>query len=729
MPKEKIELNIAGMTCVNCSNAIEKVTKKIDGVDDAKVSFASSKGEFYIDTNKVSKEEIKKKIQKLGYSVVEDINALEEQKRRDLNRLKKLFAVAAFSSLGILYLLFFPLKDERLNLYLMAILGTITQFYPGLLFYTHAFKALANKNYDMNVLVALGTSAAYFYSLATVLFPSLFPEHLRYVYFDGASIIITFILLGKLLEENSKAKATDFLKGLIDLAPKKATLLTDDGKEESIEVSRLKVGDEVIVKTGEKISTDGVIVEGSADIDTSMITGESLPVFKKVGDEVIAGTINTNGFLKIKVTKPANDTMLSHIILLLSQSQNQKLPIGRIADKISNVFVPTVIIISLITFIVWFFFAKNTLDAILASISVLIISCPCALGLATPIAIVTAVGKGAKNGILIKSPEILEIIKDIKYAVFDKTGTITEGKISVSDYLLKDDDTEILRLLFLAEKKSEHPISKAIVNFAKQKEIDGDDEVTDLQILPGLGIKCEVDSKEIAIGSLDFLLSLGIKEDQRYTNFAHKEQSKGKGAVLGAIDGEMVAAFSFKDRIKEDAKEMIDELTKKGITPVLLTGDNSRTALSVAKHLGITKVFSQVLPQEKYEVIKKLQNEGKVMFIGDGVNDAPSLQQADIGIALGSGADIAKDAGDIIIINNKLQSVIKSINLSIYTIATIKQNLFWAFIYNALGIPIAAGVLYPIWGILLTPIYAGIAMSFSSVTVVLNSLRLKIKKL
>ncbi len=729
MATDKLELNVAGMTCVNCSNAIEKVTAKMDGVEEAKVSFASSKAEFIIDPTKVKIEDIKQKIKKLGYSVVEDLKALEVQKKKDLKKLKFLFTVAASCSIAILYLIFFPLQEGRLNLYLMMFFGTIAQFYPGGLFYSHAIKAIANKNYDMNVLVALGTSAAYFYSAFTVLFPFLFPEHLRYVYFDGASIIITFILLGKVLEENSKAKATDFLKNLIDLAPKTATIITSNGEEKTIKADTLQIGDIVIIKAGERVSADGTILEGSSDVDTSMITGEPLPQFKTVEDEVVAGTINTNGFLKVKVAKASNDTLLSHIITLLGEAQNQKMPIGRIADRISNIFVPTVISISILTFFIWFFAANNTLDAILASISVLIISCPCALGLATPIAIVSAVGKGAKNGILIKSPEVLEIIKDIKYAIFDKTGTITEGRISMGNLVLQDNSMDILNILASAELQSEHPISKAITNYAKEKQLSLDKEVKQLIVIPGKGIKCIIDDKEVVIGTLSFLTSEQVEKNEKYIKFIVQEQNFGNGAVLAAIDKKMVGAFSFKDGIKKGAKDMVQELKDKNIIPVLLTGDNEKTAKAVALKLGIEKVYAEVLPNEKYEVIKSFQKDDKVMFIGDGINDSPSLKQADIGLALGSGSDIAKDAGDIIIMNNELSSVIKSINLSIYTIRTVKQNLFWAFIYNALGIPIAAGALFPFFGIMLTPVYAGIAMSFSSVTVVLNSLRLKLKRL
>jgi P-type Cu2+ transporter len=726
MSKEIIKINISGMTCVNCSNGIEKAVNKLDGLLSSKVSFASNEGEFEIENKLLNKKVLFDKIRKLGYGVEEDLKALEKSKLIAYNKLKYNFLISITLTIIMLYFVLFPLQNLLNNQYIMFSLATVIQFYSGRRFYTLAYKAVSNKNYDMNVLVALGTSAAYFYSVFVVFFPSLFPENLRFLYFDGAAVIISFILLGRLLEERSKAKATDFLKKLMDLAPLNATLICEDGSFKTVLASELKVGDKVLIKTGEKISTDAVISKGSADIDTSMITGESMPVYKTIGDEVIAGTLNTTGVIEVVVLKQSNDTTLSKIIALLSTAQSKKLPISRFADNVANIFVPTVIIISILTFFAWYFIVGNALNAILASISVLVISCPCALGLATPIAIVSSVGKGAQEGILIKNPEILEIIKDIKYAVFDKTGTLTKGIISVKDAVYEEKYLDILASL---ETKSEHPISKAVVVFAQTKNISLNKEFEDIQIIPGLGIKAIYENKEILIGSLSFLEKNSINLDSKYLDFYNTSLNNGAGVILASIDKECVAVFALEDSIKDGAKELIADLKAKNITPILLTGDNQITANSVAKELNIDKVYAQVLPDEKYKVIIELQKEAKVMFVGDGINDSPSIKQADIGITLNSGSDITKDAGDIILINNDLKAVSKSINLSIESMKVIKQNLFWAFIYNIGGIPLAAGIFYPIFGVMLTPMYAGIAMSFSSVTVVLNSLRLKFKKI
>ena len=726
MAKETIKLNISGMTCVNCSNGIEKAVNKLDGLESSKVSFASNEGAFFIDNKLLNKETLISKIKKLGYGVEEDLKALEKAKLIDYNKLRNVFSISMALTIVMFYFAFFPIENSQNNQYIMFILATIVQFYAGGRFYTLAYKAVSNSNYDMNVLVALGTSAAYFYSVFVVFFPSLFPEELRFLYFDGAAVIISFILLGRLLEERSKAKATDFLKKLMDLAPLNATLICEDGSFKTVLASELKVGDKVLIKTGEKISTDAVISKGSADIDTSMITGESMPVYKTIGDEVIAGTLNTTGVIEVVVLKQSNDTTLSKIITLLSTAQSKKLPISRFADNVANIFVPVVIIISILTFFAWYFIVGNALNAILASISVLVISCPCALGLATPIAIVSSVGKGAQEGILIKNPEILEIIKDIKYAVFDKTGTLTKGIISVKDAVYEEKYLDILASL---ETKSEHPISKAVVVFAQNKNISLNKEFEDIQIIPGLGISAIYENKKILIGSLSFLEKNSINLDGKYLDFYNTSLNNGAGVILASIEKECVAVLALEDSIKDGAKELITDLKAKNITPILLTGDNQITANSVAKELNIDKVYAQVLPDEKYKVIIELQKEAKVMFVGDGINDSPSIKQADIGITLNSGSDITKDAGDIILINNDLKAVSKSINLSIESMKVIKQNLFWAFIYNVGGIPLAAGIFYPIFGVMLTPMYAGIAMSFSSVTVVLNSLRLKFKKI
>ncbi|MCF6173822.1 MAG: cation-translocating P-type ATPase, partial [Campylobacteraceae bacterium] len=517
MSKEKISLNISGMTCVNCSNGIQKVVNKLDGLESSKVNFASNSGEFVIDSTKLDKNKLIKKIKTLGYGVEENIKALEAAKKKAYYKLRRLFIVALTLSVSIFYFLFFPVAN--INLYIMFALGSIVQFYPGGRFYSLAFKAISHKNFDMNVLVALGTSAAYFYSAFVVLFPALFPSHLRFIYFDGASVIITFILLGRLLEERSKAKATDFLKNLMNLAPLNAQKIEKDGSITQILAKELNIDDTVLVKQGEKISADGVVIEGGAEIDTSMITGESLPTYKTVDDEVIAGTINTAGLIKVKVTKLANDTTLSKIIALLNEAQSKSMPIARFADKVANVFVPIVILISILTFFVWYFFVGDALSAILASISVLIISCPCALGLATPIAIVSAVGKGAKEGILIKNPEVLEIIKDIKYAVFDKTGTITKGEISVKDMEIQEGYLEILGSV---ESYSEHPISKAITRYIKDKGFSCTLKVEDMKVLPGFGVSAVSNNEQILIGNLTLLQNNKVAISKEYINFFEK---------------------------------------------------------------------------------------------------------------------------------------------------------------------------------------------------------------
>jgi Cu+-exporting ATPase len=725
MSKEKINLNISGMTCVNCSNGIERVVNKMDGLDASKVNFTSNSGEFTIDTDKLDKTKLIAKIKKLGYGVEEDIKALELAKKESYKKLKALFFVSASFTVYIFVFMFFPVTMVN-NSFIILALASVVQFYPGMRFYKLAFSALSHKNYDMNVLVALGTSAAYFYSAFVVLLPDLFPPHLRFVYFDGAAVIVTFILLGRLLEERSKAKATDFLKDLMDLAPINANLILKNGEVKVVQAIDLHVNDIVLIKQGEKVSTDAVIIEGEAEIDASMITGEPMPIFKKVGDEVVAGTINKTGTLHVKVLKLSSDTKLSQIVALLNEAQSKKMPIARFADKVANIFVPTVITIAIFTFLIWAFVVGDTMSAILASISVLIISCPCALGLATPIAIVSAVGKGAKEGILIKNPEILEIIKDIKYAVFDKTGTITKGEISVKEMLVQD---EYLSLICSAEVQSEHPISQAIVKWAKKNNIKLNEEIKDLEIKAGFGISATSKEKKILVGNSALLEQNGVHVTSKQQAVFEKILKDGNGAVLASIDTQCIGIISLEDSLKTGALEMVNELKSKNIIPILLTGDNEITAKKIAKEVGIELVYAEVLPDEKYKVIKELQKNAKVMFVGDGINDSVSIKQADIGVALNSGSDITKDAGDIILMNNELNSVVKSINLSQKSMATIKQNLFWAFFYNAIGIPIAAGALYPILGVMLTPMYAGIAMSFSSVTVVLNSLRLKFSKL
>lgn len=724
MSKEKINLNISGMTCVNCSNGIENFLKRQDGVIDTKVSFASSEGEFTIDSKLYSKDKLVANIEKLGYKVEDDFEKLEQEQIRSFEKLKQLFTTSMSLTIVIFALMFSNIFEDELNKKIIFIFATIVQFYCGGRFYNLAYKALSNKNFDMNVLVALGTSAAYFYSVFVLFAPWLFPENLRFIYFDGAAVIISFILLGRYLEERSKQKASDFLKKLMNLAPQEANLIQEDGNIKTVLANSLEVGNKVLIKSGEKIPIDGKIIEGKADIDTSMITGESMPVFKELDDEVLSGTLNTNGVIKIEVLTKSKDTTLSKIIQLLKSAQSKQIPISRFADKVANIFVPSVIAISILTFVVWSLLGDMQ-TAILASISVLIISCPCALGLATPIAIVSSVSRGAKEGLLIKNPEVLEIIKDIKYAVFDKTGTLTKGEISVET---TDIDEKYFNTVASVEKLSEHPISKAIVSYIENKKAVENIEIEDVEIIAGKGIKAKVEGKLVLLGNEKLLSEHDISILDKHKKFYEEQLNKSNGAILASIDKETIGSFSLVDKLKDDAKELIANIKKRGITPILLTGDNKITASKIASKLHIKEVYSEVIPTQKYDVILKLQEKAKVMFVGDGINDAPSIKQADIGVTLNSGSDISKDAGDIILINNELLSVEKSIKLSVESIKIIKQNLFWAFAYNTLGIPLAAGVLYPTFGLMLSPMYAGIAMSFSSVAVVLNSLRLKVKK-
>ena len=724
MSKENIKLNISGMTCVNCSNGIEKISNKMKGLSFSKVSFTSNSGEFIIDTEHLSKHKLINKIKALGYEVVEDLEELEKNKIKAYIKLKNTFFISLTLTALMFYFMFFPKEN---NTYILFFLASIVQFYCGLRFYTLSYKALSHNNYDMNVLVALGTSAAYFYSATVVIAPALFPENLRFVYFDGAAVIITFILLGRLLEERSRAKASDFLKSLMNLAPLKANIIKDNGDIKQIPAKDLEIGDIVLIKQGEQVSADCLIIKGYADINASMITGESMPVYKTIGDEIIAGTINTNGVIEAKVLKKSSDTKISKIIDLLSLAQSKQMPIARFADKVANIFVPLVIGISILTFLVWYFIVGNTLMAILASISVLIISCPCALGLATPIAIVSSVAAGAKEGILIKNPEVLEIIKDIRYAVFDKTGTLTKGEIKVKDM---DIDEKYLNLIYALEKVNEHAISKAIINYIDDKNIKEESiELEEFKNIPGRGLSAKYNNELVLIGNIALLEENNISIDQVKKEFYLNTLKKGNVSVLVSYKNECKGSISLEDEIKEGAIELIKALNAKNIQTILLTGDNKLTAKNIANTLGIQTVYSEVLPNEKYDLIKSLQKNSKIMFVGDGVNDSPSIKQADIGITLNSGSDITKDAGDIILMNNDIACVLKSINLSFKTMKIIKQNLFWAFFYNALGIPLAAGIFYSSFGIMLSPMYAGIAMSFSSVIVVLNSLRLKMYSL
>ncbi len=567
----------------------------------------------------------------------------------------------------------------------------------------------------MNLLISIGTSTAYFYSILVIFFPYLFPEGMRHLYFDGAAAIITFVLLGRYLEIRSRSKASEFMKKLISLKPQMARIIVD-GKEIEIPAENVVVGDIVIVRPGEKIPVDGIIIYGECEVDQSMITGEPLPVFKSKGDTVIGGTINKTGVIKVKAKKTGRDTVLFQIIKLLSEAQGKKPPIGRLADRITAFFVPVVLIISVLVFDIWYIFGNNLQIGFIASVSVLIIACPCALGLATPIAVVVAVGRGAKEGMLIKNPEIVEIIGKVNLAVFDKTGTLTEGKPTVVESKIYKED--LLKYLSVLLKNSNHPLSRAIYEYLGDYEGD----LKDFYQIAGKGVKGYVNNKAVLVGNLKFLKEHGIDVEET--------PERDMTIVYGAVDNSIVAEFYISDRIRDEAYTVVKKLKERGIKTVLLTGDSKNIAEKIGKKIGIDVVYGELMPEEKYRIVEKMQKEGNiVMFIGDGINDAPSMGKADIGIAVSGATDIAREAGDILLLKNDLRLLIKSIKLSEETLKIIKQNLFWAYIYNMLGIPIAGGMLYPLTGFLLKPVFAGIAMSLSSVSVVSNALRLQFKKI
>ncbi|MCR8696786.1 MULTISPECIES: heavy metal translocating P-type ATPase [Campylobacter] len=710
----KIELKISGMSCVNCANSIAKSALKIPGIKSANIDFNTHCGVFEYDKED-NIQALKDKIIKLGFSIQSSQSDLEIAQKKELKSYQNKFIISIIISVILMWI-----EMSQYDLaWLMAILAAIGVFYCGFGFYWHAIKSLKERNYDMNVLIFLGTFCAFCYSIFATIFNSYIPLNLNYLYFSGATMIISFVLLGRYLESKAKAMASSHLKALIDLSPAKAFIITSDGSAKEIVASKLKIGDIVLVKTGSIIPCDGVIKNGGAEIDTSAINGESLPVYRSIAQEVYSGTLVCNGHILIKVTKSPNSTLLAQILELIQTAASKKLAISKLADKISNIFVPSIVAIAVVTFCIWAIMGMPFQGA-LSAICVLIISCPCALGLATPIAIVCAISLALKHSILIKNPAALEQFSNLKFAVFDKTGTITTGDISVIETNL---NKESLSLVASISSLNSHPISKAIAQYAK--ELVDTKFQAKFEYISGLGIKGD----SILIGNERLLSLNSVFIDENNKAIIEQKIEVGYGIVLVAIGGEFSGYITISDTIKPEAKEIIDTLKSQNITPVILSGDNQKISNEVAKKLGIEMVYSEVLPQQKYEIIERLKKSGKVAFIADGINDAAALKSADISIAMNSGSDLAKNSADIILMQNNLNGVIKSINLAKKSSDTIKQNLIWAFGYNAICIPIAAGVLEPSFGIHLTPMWAAFAMSLSSISVVLNSLRLKLSKI
>ena len=749
--KKTLELKIGGMSCAACAKAVERVTKKLDGVENSSVNIATEKANIEYDSSKIKVSQIKLAIEKAGYFIIEEKKEalVDEDKLRKEKEMKTLFIkfiIAVGFSIPLFYIAMGPMVPKPfgpwpvpsiieplinpLNYAIIQMILVIPVMLAGYKFYINGFKSLINKNPNMDTLVAIGTSSAFLYSAYTTFKMATTTMGVGHghhqLYFESAGIIIALILLGKYLESRAKGKTGEAIKKLMGLQPKTA-LIIKGNEEIEIPIEEVEVGDVIIVKPGAKIPVDGVVVEGHTSVDESMLTGESIPVEKNIGDNVTGASINKNGVIKFRAEKVGLDTALAQIIKLVEDAQGKKAPIAALADKVSGYFVPTVIIIALISSLLWFVFGGKDLEFVLTIfISVLVIACPCALGLATPTAIMVATGKGAENGILIKSGEALELAHKVDTVIFDKTGTITEGKPTVTDIITTNniDENYLLQIASSAEKNSEHPLGEAIVKYGEKNNIEFK-KVESFNAISGYGIEVTIDKKVILLGNkrlmLDKNIDLGDLEAK-----SDELASLGKTPMYISIDNTLGGIIAVADTVKDNSKKAIEKLHEMGIKVAMVTGDNKKTADAIAKEVGIDIVVSEVLPKDKSNEVKKLQEQGKfVAMVGDGINDAPALAQADIGIAIGSGTDVAMESADIVLIKSDLIDVPSSIKLSNETIKNIKQNLFWAFGYNTIGIPVAAGLLYLFGGPLLNPMIAAAAMSLSSVSVVTNALRLR----
>ena len=733
---------VTGMSCASCANAVEKALNKNNDIN-ASVNFATEKLNIEYDEEKYNFDKIREIVESAGYGLVEDM--IEDKKmelyQEKIKSLKNRLILAIIFVVPLLYISmgymlgvvlpeFLNPKVNPLNFALVQFVLTLPIIYAGRDFFLHGFKNLVRKSPTMDSLIAIGATAAVLYGIyATFRIVTVDPEAHMDLYYESAGTIITLILFGKLLEAKTKGQTSSAIKKLIGLQPKKAKII-ENGAEKEVLIENLKVGDIVIVKPGEKIAVDGRIVEGATSVDESMLTGESLPVSKKVGDKVVGGSINKNGSIRFEATEIGKNTVLSQIIKLVEEAQGSKAPISRMADIVSAYFVPIVIGIAIITGIAWFLSGSGLVTALSFFIAVLVIACPCALGLATPTSIMVGTGKGAENGILIKSGEALETAHKIKTVVFDKTGTITKGKPVLTDLIAygKYNENELLKIAASVENDSEHPLAEAIVNKAKEKNIEIK-PYEKFRAMPGYGIRAIFEGKEVQIGNRKLMENrkINVEISQKDYDILLNE---GKTPMYISIDNELAGLVAVADVIKETSKEAIEKLKKMGIKTVMLTGDNEKTAKFIAKQVGIDDVISEVLPYQKSQKVKELQEKDEfVAMVGDGINDSPALAQANVGIAIGNGTDVAIESADIVLIRNDLRDVASAIALSKATITNIKENLFWAFFYNVLGIPFAAGIFYAFFnGPKLDPMIAAFAMSFSSVSVLGNALRLKFFK-
>ncbi|MFI5341307.1 MAG: heavy metal translocating P-type ATPase [Candidatus Methylomirabilales bacterium] len=735
----KARIGIKDLRCASCVTVIEEAVRATPGVLKASVNVTTQQADVEYVPGMATLAALRGTIESTGYTTVEPTAGLPPEDAERVARLaeyrdlRNRFVFAGVLALTVLVLTFgeflpvLRVIPPQTNWIILFVLTTPVLFWAGSRFFVGAWSAFRHRTADMNTLIALGTGAAYLYSTVATFLPGLLPAALRAVYFDTTAIIVALILMGQLLEARAKGQTNEAIRKLMGLQAKTARVVRG-GQEVDIPVEEVLVGDVVIVRPGEKVPVDGVVVEGRSTVDESMITGESIPVGKEPNDEVIGATLNKTGSFRFRATKVGKDTALSQIIQLVQQAQGTKAPIQRMADLISGYFVPAVILVAIWSFAIWFVFGPPPplLHALVTAVTVLIIACPCALGLATPTSIMVGTGKGAENGILIRSAEALETAHKLDAIVLDKTGTITKGKPELTDVIVtgKMTEGELLRLAASVEKASEHPLAQAIVDGAKTRGIELTDAL-DFEAVPGHGVQAVVDKHRLVLGNLKMMQQIGTPLDG-LENQARKLADDGKTPMYVAVDGQAAGVVAVADTVKEDSREAIARLKRLGLEVVMLTGDNRRTAEAIARQVGVDRVLAEVLPEDKARNVQMLQREGKtVAMVGDGINDAPALAQADVGLAIGTGTDVAIEASDITLIKGSLTGVAIAIELSKATMRNIKQNLFGSFIYNTLGVPIAAGVLYPFFGILLSPIIASAAMALSSVTVVGNALRLR----
>ncbi|MBW4510326.1 MAG: heavy metal translocating P-type ATPase [Scytonematopsis contorta HA4267-MV1] len=749
---ENTTLKLRGMSCASCAKSIEEAISSVNGVNECIVNFGAELATVKYDSRQTNVTAIQKAVDEAGYSAyllqeqnptAKEDEAEKRRQSRETNELTRKVVVSSILS-GIIVIGSIPMMTGLPvpfipmwlhNPWLQLVLTIPIQFWCGLSFYSNAWKAFKRHAATMDTLVALGTSTAFIYSLFPTFFPSFFiSQGLRPdVYYEASSVIIALILLGKLLESRAKKQTGEAIRKLIGLQAKTACLIRD-GKEIDIPIEEVQIGDVILVRPGEKIPVDGEVVDGTSTIDESMVTGESVPIKKLPGDEVIGATINKTGSFKFKATRVGKDTVLAQIVQLVQQAQASRAPIQRLADQVTGWFVPAVIAAALLTFVIWFNVMGNLTLALITTVGVLIIACPCALGLATPTSVMVGTGKGAENGILIKGADSLELAHKIKTIVLDKTGTITQGKPTVTDFITTEgtansNEIKLLQLAASLERNSEHPLAEAVVRYAQTQNVETL-HVTSLQVknfeaIAGSGVEGVVDNRLVQIGTQRWMSELDL-ETQALLKEKERLEYLGKTVIYIAVDCKIQGLMGISDAVKPTSTQAIKALQKLGLEVVMLTGDNQRTAETIAREVGIKRVLAEVRPNQKADTIKTLQSEGKIVaMVGDGINDAPALAQADVGIAIGTGTDVAIAASDITLISGDLQGVVTAIQLSHATIRNIRQNLFFAFIYNVAGIPIAAGILFPIFGWLLNPIIAGGAMAFSSVSVLTNALRLR----